>query len=168
MATVRETVERARQALIGGKADAALASSAELKSHIEFVSVRNASGMPALYADADVFVYPATIESFGHPLLEAMAAGLPIAAADVAINRELCGDAAIYFSPFDFMDCGGKISGLLRDPQLRSQLGGRAYQRSRRFSWERHVDLLLEAFRKLSVRPSQRLKNAENPLPAVI
>jgi len=132
------------------KADAELAGSPELKSHIEFAAIREADAMLDLYAGADLFVYPSTIESFGHPLIEAMAAGLPIVIADAAINRELCGDAAIYFSEFNFVDCARKITRLARDPELRRQMANRAAIRSRQFRWDRHVQLLMEAFQRLS------------------
>ena len=36
-------------------------------------------------------------ETFGHPLIEAMATAVPIVASDTQVHREVCGDAAIFF-----------------------------------------------------------------------
>lgn len=41
-----------------------------------------------LYERADAFIFPSFTESFGHPLVEAMSCGLPVVAADTAVNRE--------------------------------------------------------------------------------
>ena len=128
------------------KADAQLAADPRLRGHLQFQpNVPNAK-MPELYANADVFVYPAVIESFGHPLVEAMCAGLPIVSADVPLNRELAGDAALYFSPFDPGDFAAQIQRVLDDEALRASLQNRARERSRLFRWPTHVNRLLDAF----------------------
>ena len=54
-----------------------------------------------LYRSTDVFVFPSTCESFGHPMIEALFQGVPVVAAETAINREICGDAARYFPARD-------------------------------------------------------------------
>lgn len=51
----------------------------------------------SLYQHADGFLYPPLYEGFGIPLVEAMAAGLPIAAHNIPVFREIAGDAACYF-----------------------------------------------------------------------
>src|SRR3989442_389248 len=107
---------------------------------------RTYGSLPDLYRSADIFVFPSYTESFGHPLVEAMATGLPIAAADVPPSRELCGEAAIYFPPFDPEGCATAIRRLAGDRLLREELRGRAIKRARDFSWPRHVARLVEAF----------------------
>lgn len=57
--------------------------------------------MGALYKECDIMVYPSLCESFGFSMIEAMGHGLPIVAADTTINREICGEAALYYDPLD-------------------------------------------------------------------
>jgi len=75
-----------------------------------------------LYLRADVFFFPSLCESFGFPLVEAMAHGLPIVAADTAINREMCGEAALYYPPFDSVAAAQQISTLLSSPERRERM----------------------------------------------
>ena len=119
----------------------------ELKRHalIELTGVLAGPALDQLYAKADIFVYPSVVESFGHPLLEAMAAGLPIVAADVPINRELCGQAAVYFQPFNARNCADQVRVLVENSGLREQLACSGPAQVQKFSWVRHKNMLLEA-----------------------
>jgi glycosyltransferase involved in cell wall biosynthesis len=53
------------------------------------------------YAGANLLVYPSRCEGFGHPPLEAMAAGCPVLVANTSCLPEVCGDAPFYFEPDD-------------------------------------------------------------------
>ncbi len=99
--------------------------------------------LPALYQAAGIFLFPSFVESFGHPLVEAMASGVPIVAADTPVNREICQEAALYAQPFDPEDWADRIQEVLHNPALVSSLRMRASIRCREFSWERHVGRLL-------------------------
>ena len=117
----------------------------ELSRHVEFTGILDGEAIARLYNLADVFVYPSTIESFGHPLLEAMAAGLPVVAADAPINRELCADSAVYFSPHDAADCARQIRRVIDEPWLANELVRRGVERSRGFQWRDHGAQLIAA-----------------------
>jgi glycosyltransferase involved in cell wall biosynthesis len=123
--------------------DSQMARDPELRRHLEFTGILDGEAIARLYALADVFVYPSIIESFGHPLLEAMAAGLPVVAADAPINRELCADSAIYFSPHDATDCARQIRCVIENSHLASELIRRGVERSRRFQWQKHTAHLI-------------------------
>lgn len=107
---------------------------------------RSFTSLPDLYRSADIFVFPSYTESFGHPLVEAMASGLPVVASDTPINRELCGDAAIYFDTFDPSACAAAIRRVAEDAELRARMRAEALRRAPTFTWEKHVDALMEAF----------------------
>jgi glycosyltransferase involved in cell wall biosynthesis len=117
----------------------------ELSRHVEFTGILDGEAIARLYDLADVFVYPSIIESFGHPLLEAMAAGLPVVAADAPINRELCADSAVYFSPHDSADCARQIRRVIDEPCLANELVRRGVERSRGFQWREHGAHLIAA-----------------------
>jgi glycosyltransferase involved in cell wall biosynthesis len=136
------------------ESDRKLADELQRSGLIEFTGVLSGSAVDQLYARGDIFVYPSVVESFGHPLLEAMAAGLPIVAADVPINRELCGDAARYFSAFDPEDCARSIEKVAADAQLRDRLVQNGLRKIEKFTLSEHVNRLVRACGVPDEKPS--------------
>jgi len=108
------------------------------------------NNLPDIYRSSDIFVFPSITESFGHPMVEAMASGLPIIAADTQINREICGNAALYFRPFDAEYLAEKIVELYQRPGLANTLRYNSLKRASKFSWESHVERLMEIMLKLA------------------
>ncbi len=107
------------------------------------------SQLHQLYASADVYVTPAYAETFAHPLVEAMASGLPVLASDAPVHREICAEAAEYFPKFSPGGLAEKLACLIssRETMGRMVTAGRA--RSAEFSWKTHVDKILELCRAL-------------------
>jgi glycosyltransferase involved in cell wall biosynthesis len=99
------------------------------------------------YEAATAFVFPSYLESFGHPMVEAMSFGLPVVAADTPVNREICGEAAVYHPPFDVGDLACRIVQAVTDQAMQDRLRTMARERARLFSWDRHVRLLLQALK---------------------
>jgi glycosyltransferase involved in cell wall biosynthesis len=93
----------------------------------------------ALYAGAQIFVFPSLCESFGFPMVEAMGSGLPVIAADTPVNREICGQAAEYYPPLDTAALANRIARLAADEASRRRLADAARSRAAAFSWDRHV-----------------------------
>lgn len=102
--------------------------------------------VPAWYAGASLFVFPSYLETFGHPLLEAMAAGVPVVAGDVAVSREVAGEAAHYADPHDPAALAQAMAHVLDDASLRESLIERGRRRVRDFSWERSARAHLSLF----------------------
>jgi glycosyltransferase involved in cell wall biosynthesis len=102
-----------------------------------------------LYAGCDLYVSPAYAESFAHPLVEAMASGLPIVASALPVHREIAGDAALYFPPFSADDLARQVATVAADPASHSRLREAGLRRSCDFSWSQHVDALLARARSL-------------------
>jgi glycosyltransferase involved in cell wall biosynthesis len=96
-----------------------------------------------VYRECDIYVTPAYAESFAHPLVEGMASGLPIVASDLAVHREICQDAAIYFQRFSAAELAEQICRVADSSDFSQQLSERGLARSRDFSWRKHVDELL-------------------------
>ena len=116
------------------------------KGLVELGAVPYAS-LAALYRDHDVFVFPSISETFGHPMVEAMAAGIPVIAADTAINREILGDCARYYPPLRSSALADAIRALDAAPADRERMVAKGRERvEKQFDWETHVDRLLAEF----------------------
>ena len=94
--------------------------------------------LPALYAEADIVCCPSYAESFGHPMVEAMACGRPLVVSDRGVHREICGEAALPFSTFDAESLAFQFSQILHDPELAISLGEKGRRRAAAFSWDQH------------------------------
>ena len=108
------------------------------------------------YREADVFVFPSLCESFGHPLVEAMAGGLPVVASDIPVHREICGEAAQYFPARDAEALAGRLAAVAREGSLREEIARRGTARVRNFLWEDHVERLLLLLRELAAPRTAR------------
>ncbi|NQV56041.1 MAG: glycosyltransferase family 4 protein [Rhodospirillales bacterium] len=102
---------------------------------VEFLGEASSEELVRLYQNCKIFVFPSTVETFGNPLVEAMACGAPIASSNTAAMPEILGDAAVYFDPLDPRDMAEKIGRLLREKPLRDNLSERGLLRARDFSW---------------------------------
>lgn len=126
-----------------------LIESHKLRGHITQYGSVPYQYMPRIYRAADVVVWPSFAESFGHPLLEAMASRKPIAASGIACNSEMARDAAVYFDTFEPVDCADKIEQALR-ANVRERLVAAGQKRVADFSWKRHVEQFVDVMRRLS------------------
>jgi glycosyltransferase involved in cell wall biosynthesis len=78
---------------------------------------------------------PSLYEGFGLPPVEAMAAGVPVAAARAGSLPEVCGDAALYFDPLSVDDIAAKLVEIASNPETCKGLRDRGRARSQLFSW---------------------------------
>jgi glycosyltransferase involved in cell wall biosynthesis len=101
------------------------------------------------FRGALALVFPSLIETFGHPLLEAMLAGTPIVAADIASFHEVAGDAALYFPPDDPVRLASLVDGLQADPAAARERVERGRARAREFTWSASVDRLCALFEEV-------------------
>lgn len=90
-----------------------------------------------LLQNARVFVFPSLYEGFGFPLLEAMAAGLPIVASDIPASREVAAEGALFFPAHDALGLTEQLSRLTRDTLLNDSLRVQQKNILARYSWKR-------------------------------
>jgi glycosyltransferase involved in cell wall biosynthesis len=107
------------------------------------------SSLHHLYRACDFYVTPAYAETFAHPLVEAMASGLPVIASDLAVHREICGEAALYFPRFSPEALAEVVLQATQSPGQPATLRAAGLLRSRDFSWDKHVEDLLRLARGL-------------------
>lgn len=89
-----------------------------------------------IYKAADAFVFASSCENMPNILVEAMAAGLPIACSDRGPMPEVLGDAGLYFDPTDVQSIYECIKQVLENRLLRQQMAEKAYDKVQQYSWE--------------------------------
>src|SRR6185436_16304439 len=91
--------------------------------------------LPGLYSGALCFVYPSYFEGFGLPPLEAMKCGAPVIVGNQTSLPEVVGNAGLLVDPFDADAIAGAIDRVIRDSNLRAELGKKGLARAQLFDW---------------------------------
>ncbi len=105
---------------------------------VEFLgSIADTSRLVRLYSQADALVMPSRYESFGLPVLEAMACGTAVIASDLPALREVAGEAGVFVPPGDVDGWAEALRALLTDPAGRQRMRRRGMDRARLFGWRR-------------------------------
>lgn len=133
----------------GADAFASACASAHHRSRIRRVGYVSERDRRDLVAGAAVFAYPSLYEGFGHPPLEAMAAGVPVVAARAGALPEVLGDAALAIDPRDDDGLAEALAAALDDEALRASLVERGSRRAESFSWARAGDELAALYHRL-------------------
>jgi len=105
--------------------------------------------LPALYAGADLFVYPSLYEGFGLPPLEAMACGTPVITSNSSSLPEVVGEAGVTVDPQDVDALAGAISDLLQNEARRLELSALGVARAAQFTWDRTARQTIEVYRRV-------------------
>jgi alpha-1,3-rhamnosyl/mannosyltransferase len=119
---------------------------AEREGWLQHVGYVTEGELAALYRHAALVVLPSLYEGFGLPAIEAMYADTPLVCSNIAVLREVAGDAALYASidrPEPFAEC---VIELLTDPALAKSLVAKGRERRRQFSWQRASEQTLEVW----------------------
>ena len=134
----------------GGEKDFFLLNKAIQQGQLTMLGNSAYSDLPDIYMNHDLFVFPSISETFGQPLAEAMSMGIPIIAADRPIHKEICGDAALYYSALRPSSLIEKIQLIDKNEALRTSLIGNGLKNVNNiYIWDAHVDRLLSSFKKI-------------------
>ena len=109
----------------------------ELENEVIVTEYVSDEKLPAIYAGADLFVFPSFFEGFGIPVLEAMACGLPVVLSNVASLPEAGGEAGYYVDPYSVDEIAEAMHNVLTQPALRESLSRKSQAHAKNFSWER-------------------------------
>jgi len=103
----------------------------------------------ALMEASSLLVLPSLEEGFGLPVVEAMAAGLPVVCSRGSALEEVAGDAATLVNPGDSGALAQAIEHLLDDPARAAASRRRGLERSRRFDWQDTAERTIAFYRKV-------------------
>lgn len=92
--------------------------------------------LAVLYQNALAFAFPSLRESFGMPIIEAMACGCPVITSNTSACAEIADSAALLVDPRSVEDIAAAMQRLIDDASLRHSLRQRGIQRAAQFSWE--------------------------------
>jgi glycosyltransferase involved in cell wall biosynthesis len=107
--------------------------------------------LPAIYSQCEIFLYPSLRESFGIPMLEAMACGAPVITSNTSSMPEVAGDGAIIIDPYNPMEITEAMIQLLNDNKLREELIRKGFEQASKFSWKAMSENVLEIYKEIGV-----------------
>jgi glycosyltransferase involved in cell wall biosynthesis len=131
-----------------------------LGSRVLLIPEVDESLLPAVYRAAGVFAFPSLAEGYGLPVLEAMAAGIPVVASDIPVLAEVAGPGAVLVPPHDVAGWAGALGRALTDPGVRARMSAAGPPVAARRGWERGAAALSGLLSAVAAGPA-------GPAPAV-
>jgi len=103
--------------------------------------------LPALISQSTIFLYPSLRESFGIPILEGMACGVPVITSNTSSMPEVAGEeAALIIDPFNPQEIANAMRNLVEDKMLAKVLAEKGIERAKDFSWKAMAQNVLELY----------------------
>ncbi|MCP4179656.1 MAG: glycosyltransferase family 4 protein [bacterium] len=120
-----------------------------LGARVKFTGYLSDEELKNFLVNAEIMVFPSLYEGFGLPPLEAMAAGVPTCVSDIPVLKEICGEAAEYFDPYDIEAIGASIKKLLKNELRKKELVRLGQERVKQFTWKKSAEKHLEVIKNL-------------------
>ena len=98
------------------------------------------------FKTAKAYIFPTLSEGFGIPGLNAMAAGLPVAASNIPTLKEVYGKNVLFFNPKNPVDISKKISQIVINKKLRADLIKKGYSQAKKYSWIKMAEDTLKVY----------------------
>ena len=118
----------------------------DIENQVKALGYVTSEQLAALYASASLLAFPSRFEGFGLPVLEAMAAGCPVVAANATALPSLVGDAAVLVDPDDGPGWARAMSDLLADQAARQRLSDAGRARAAELAALDPVRLLVDVY----------------------
>ena len=126
----------------------------DLRVNIQLCGYVPNQELPLIYNLAEIFLYPSLRESFGIPILEAMACGTPVITSNTSSMPEVAGDAALLIDPFRPETIADAILQLQGNPAERAHLVARGLERVQRFSWRETARQVRRVYEQVTAHQS--------------
>ena len=120
-----------------------------LKQRISLKGRVSSKEMKKILNNASIVAFPSTYEGFGIPVLEAMAAGIPVVVAEGTPANDLLGDNSLIIKHDDDEAWSSTLNKLLNDKTLRNQLVLEGFKQANRYTYQNSAKQLLEAWNQL-------------------
>ena len=117
-----------------------------IREHIKMPGYIVNSELPAIYHQAFAFLYTSLRESFGIPLLEAMACGTPVVTSNTSSMPEIAGPNAILVNPEDTEEITRMMLRLETDSAFYERQKAVGLERAKLFSWQKTATKLLQLY----------------------
>lgn len=153
VAVARRELGMTQQLVLVGHAPATTDVGHGVDPNVRATGYVDADTLAAILDGADLLVFPSLYEGFGLPVLEAMAAGVPVACSGAASLPEVGGDAVAYFDPRSVRDIAATMARLAGDAGLREDHARRGRARAASFTWRRTAEATRDAYRAALARP---------------
>ncbi|MEG0788796.1 MAG: glycosyltransferase family 1 protein [Alistipes sp.] len=121
----------------------------DLRPHLRFSGYIPNTDLPAIYNGAAAFLYTSLRESFGIPILEAMACGTPVITSDTSAIPEIAGQGALLVDPLNATQIADRLLRLESDASFRAAQRAYGLERVKQFSWEQTARQLLQLYESL-------------------
>ena len=102
-----------------------------------------------IYKLAQLFAFPSLYEGFGMPVLEAMAAGVPVVTSNVSSLPEVAGDAAILVDPLNEDEIFEAYKKILSDKKLQLEMIEKGLEQAKKFEWKESAKVLEQIYEKM-------------------
>lgn len=121
----------------------------EIKSCLRFPGYISNQNLTTLYNAAFAFLYPSLRESFGIPMLEAMACGTPVVTSNTSAMPEVAGDDAILIDPLKPQEIADALLRLENDDEFYRQQVTYGLERVKQFSWKNTADEYVKIYKSI-------------------
>jgi glycosyltransferase involved in cell wall biosynthesis len=119
----------------------------ELRELIHLTGYVPNTKLPAIISQCTIFLYPSLRESFGIPILEGMACGVPVITSNTSSMPEVAGEeAALIIDPFNTKEISKAIQTLVEDKMFAKVLSEKGIERAKDFSWKAMAENVLELY----------------------
>jgi glycosyltransferase involved in cell wall biosynthesis len=133
-----------------------------VQNDVRFLGFVPIEVLRTFYDAAKIFVFPSLYEGFGLPPLEAMAHGTPVVTSNVSSLPEVVGNAAVLVHPENVFEIMRALHRVLLDQPLREKMKERSYRQAAKFSWEKSVRRIMDAYREVA-RPRGKAEPRDRP-----